>query len=90
MNYAGFVHVRQGSYGSQDPDRKGGSDEWFAPRKQSWWVVEYGGLFFFLTSATLEYVMYTTPWRYVHLRELGYRVIFSLTSFPGERFLGKI
>ena len=53
-------------------------------------LLSMGGYIFFLTSATFEYVMYTTPWRYVHLRELGYRVIFSLTSFPGERFLGKI
>ncbi len=27
MNYAAYVVVRQGSYGSQDPARKGGSDE---------------------------------------------------------------
>jgi hypothetical protein len=38
--------VRQGSYGLQDPSRKGGSDEGSNPKK-SWWVVEYRGIYFF-------------------------------------------
>ena len=82
VNYAGYVLVRQGSYGSQDPDRKGGSDEWLAPRKQSWWVVEYGGLYFFLMSVALACVMYIIPWRNVHLRQLGSRVIFFFDFSP--------
>ena len=54
MNYTGYVPVRQGSFGLQDPDRKGGSDEWLTetPRKQSWWVVKYGRLYFFLLGTT--------------------------------------
>jgi hypothetical protein len=50
MKYRGSVIVRQGSYGSINPTRKGGSDEGEETQKQSWWVVEYGGLYFFLWS----------------------------------------
>jgi hypothetical protein len=46
-----YVPVRQGSYGSQDPSRKGGSDEGIKAQKKSWCVVEYGGLYFFLTMS---------------------------------------
>jgi hypothetical protein len=41
------VHVRQGSYGLQDPSSKGGSDEGIKAQKKSWCVVENGGLYFF-------------------------------------------
>jgi hypothetical protein len=35
-----YLPVRQGSYGSQNPSRKRGSDEGVKAQKKSWCVVE--------------------------------------------------
>ena len=59
MNYAGYVPVRQGSFGSQDPDRKGSSDEWITEKhheNRAGGLLSMGGCVF-LTSVTLACVL---------------------------------
>ncbi len=43
-----YDSVRRGSYGLQDPSRKGGPDEDIKAQKKSWCVVEYRGLYIYI------------------------------------------
>jgi hypothetical protein len=60
-----YAVVRQSSSGSQDPSRKGGSDEWYNPKK-SWWVVEYGGLNFFSSIVNATWMGSTITLGYMY------------------------
>ena len=86
MNCAEYVPARRGSYGSQDPDRKGGSDEWLAARKLSWWVVEYGGLYFFWRESHL-YVCYILLLGGIYVEKVRSAGHIFKKFFPWEVFL---
>jgi hypothetical protein len=77
------VPVRQGSYGLQDPSRKGGSDEGVKAQKKSWCVVEYGVLHFF------ELCQRHVEWEVLNLLKLytGGKVKDTRVSFPKRLLL---
>ncbi len=60
--YAGYVPVRQVSFGLQDPDRKGGSDEWLTEtrhKNRAGGLLSMGGLYFFDECRTCMCVAYS-------------------------------
>jgi hypothetical protein len=78
VNCVASVPVRRGSFGLQDPSRKGGSDEGVKTRKKSWCVVEYGGVFFF------EQCQCHVEWEVLNLLGFctGWKVRDTRVSFP--------
>jgi hypothetical protein len=57
-----YVVIRHGSYGSHNPVRKGGSGEGEEKPKSRAVVIEYGGLYFFLTMSEVKlFCLVTTP-----------------------------
>ncbi len=68
MNYAGYVPVRQGSFGLQDPDRKGCSDEWLTEKRhknRAGGLLSMGGCIFFDGCHTCMCVEYSS-WEVIY------------------------
>jgi hypothetical protein len=61
LNYVEYVVVRHGSYGLQDPVRKGGSDEGEKKPKTRAVVIKYGELYFLMVSEVKLFCLVTTP-----------------------------
>ncbi len=67
-----YVVVRQGSYSSYDPVRKGGSAEGEEKPKNRAIVTEYRGLYFFDCVRSDYFLSHNYPWGYyVGFNQLG-------------------